>query len=322
MSISTLFVEGIFWSVGIFIAVYMSMSIGFYCFLLLLSFLQLKKESHLNKLEKLDEYFDVNYAKPVSILVPAYNEEAGVVETVRSLLSLKYPQLEIIVINDGSTDATLSTLIEHFQMAKIPKVIRKELPTAAIKGVYQSTIIPFIYLLDKENGGKADALNAGINMSQYPYFCSIDGDSILETDALLKVMKPIVQSNNEVIASGGSVRIANGCDIQMGTVLQVRISKKPLVIMQVIEYLRAFLLGRVGLSKFNMLLIISGAFSVFSKSWVIKAGGYSADTVGEDMELVVRLHRLMNEEGKKRRIEFVSDPVCWTEAPETLRNLS
>ncbi|SDZ63713.1 Glycosyltransferase, catalytic subunit of cellulose synthase and poly-beta-1,6-N-acetylglucosamine synthase [Evansella caseinilytica] len=306
-----------------FLLIYMGLVVLVYTGMLLLSIVQLKKEQRLNKQEVYDDYLELTYTKPVSILVPAYNEEAGIIETVRSLLSLKYPQTEIVVINDGSKDQTLNVMIEHFQMVKIGKVVRKQIETEPIKAVYQSTIFPHLLLVDKSNGGKADALNAGLNISKYPYFCSIDGDSILETDALLKVMKPIVTSGDEreVIASGGNVRIANGSDIQMGSVLSIRLAKNPLVVMQVIEYLRAFLMGRIGLSRYNMVLIISGAFSVFAKKWVIEAGGYSTNTVGEDMELVVRLHRLVKDRKLKKRVTFVADPVCWTEAPESLTYL-
>ncbi|TDK58444.1 glycosyltransferase family 2 protein [Bacillus salipaludis] len=261
---------------------------------------------------------DEIYSKPVSIIVPAYNEEVGIVQSVRSLLSINYPSLEIIVVNDGSTDMTLQKMIEHYDMKEIKKVIRKQVETKRIKTIYQSSIISNLFLIHKENGGKADALNVGPNFSHYPYFCSLDGDSALEPDAFLKVMKPIIDSNEEVIASGGSVRIANGCKIRNGHIIKIGLSEKPLVVMQIIEYLRAFLMGRIGLSRHNLLLIISGAFGVFSKHWVIEAGGYKTDTVGEDMELVVRIHRMVKERGLKKKIVYVPDPVCWTEVPESI----
>jgi len=283
--------------------------------------IELRKGLKLDKYVIEEEELEYVYSKPVSILVPVYNEELSVVDTISSLLCLKYPKLEIIVINDGSTDATEERVIQHFQMEKINKAIRMQLPAKPVLAVYQSTIHPNLQLIIKENGGKADALNVGINVSKYPYFCSIDGDSILDTTSLLRVMKPIVASHDEVIAAGGSIRVANGFDIQMGSVLHPTLSSKPLVIFQAIEYLRAFFMGRIALSKFNLVLIISGAFSVFEKRWVIEAGGYSKKTIGEDMELVVKLHRLMKEKQLQKRIEFVPDPVCWTEAPENLQDL-
>lgn len=286
--------------------------------MLLFAFTQLRKQYRLNKEDIEEDYIDAIYSKPVSIIVPAYNEEIGIVNNIHSLLSLRYPETEIVVVNDGSTDETQRTVIKHFQMKPIQKIVREQLSTEPILNIYQSQVHPNLLLVEKENGGKADALNAGINISKYPYFCSIDGDSILEEKSLLRVMKPIILSNEDVIASGGNIRIANGHDVQLGSVFQTNLSSNYLVIMQIVEYLRAFLMGRIALSKFNLVLIISGAFSVFSKKWVIEAGGYSKQTIGEDMEVVVKLHRMLKEKKLKKRIEFVSDPVCWTEAPESL----
>ncbi|MCZ0754282.1 glycosyltransferase family 2 protein [Anoxybacillus sp. J5B_2022] len=306
--------------VGWFVFAFMVAVIAFYSFLLLVSLFQLRRSYQLDEWEPYEELLDVSYAKPISILVPAYNESAGIFGTVRSLLSIEYPEYEIIVINDGSTDDTLAKLIESFQLVRTNQVIRQQLKTKPVRAVYRSKLYRHLLVIDKENGGKADALNAGINVSRYPYFCSIDGDSVLERIAFLKVMKPIIDSDGEVIASGGSIRIANGCEIERGEIVKVGLSRHPLVVMQVIEYLRAFLMGRIGLSRHNLLLIVSGAFGVFSKRWVIEAGGY-AHTVGEDMELVVRLHRLIKDRKEDRKIVYVPDPVCWTEAPESIKYL-
>ncbi|MFP7295641.1 glycosyltransferase family 2 protein [Neobacillus niacini] len=299
-----------------FIAVYMMIVIVFYSAIFFTSIIQLRKEYQLDRIQAYEDYMDEFYTRPVSIIVPAYNEEAGIIQSVRSLLSVNYPTYEIIVVNDGSTDATLEKMIEHYDMKEIKRVVRKQVNTKPIKTMYQSSVLSNLFLVDKENGGKADALNVGLNFSSYPYFCSLDGDSVLEPDAFLKVMKPIIDSNEEVIASGGSVRIANGCEIKNGHILKIGLSKNPIVIMQIIEYLRAFLMGRIGLSRHNLLLIISGAFGVFSKHWAIEAGGYKTDTVGEDMELVVRIHRLLKEKRINKKIVYVPDPVCWTEVPE------
>ncbi|MDF2036520.1 glycosyltransferase [Cytobacillus oceanisediminis] len=304
-----------------FIAVFMVLVITFYSIILLISVFQLRKEYLLDRNQSFDEYMNESFAKPVSIIVPAYNEEAGIVASVRSLLSIDYPSFEIIVVNDGSKDATIEKMITHYQMKEINAAVRKQVETKSVKKIYQSASLPNLFLIDKENGGKADALNAGINFSHYPYFCSLDGDSVLERDAFLKVMKPILDSDGEVIASSGSIRIANGCEIQDGNILKVGLAREPLVIMQIIEYLRAFLMGRIGLSRHNLLLIVSGAFGVFSKQWVIEAGGYKTNTVGEDMELVVRLHRLIRDKKQKKKIVYVPDPVCWTEVPESMTYL-
>ncbi|WP_203248568.1 glycosyltransferase family 2 protein [Sporosarcina beigongshangi] len=303
---------------GGMIIVYMVVAILVYAIMLFFAFTQLRKQYKLNKEDIEEDYIDAIYSKPVSIIVPAYNEELGIVNNIHSLLSLRYPETEILVVNDGSTDGTQQAVISHFQMKPIQKIVREQIATKAVLSIYQSEIHPNLILVEKENGGKADALNTGINISKYPYFCSIDGDSILEEKSLLRVMKPIILSNEDVIASGGNIRIANGHDVQLGSVFKTDLSPNFLVVMQVVEYLRAFLMGRIALSKFNLVLIISGAFSVFSKNWVIEVGGYSTHTIGEDMELVVKLHRMLKEKNLKKRIEFVSDPVCWTEAPQSL----
>lgn len=306
---------------GIFIFFYMIGIIIVYSLMLFFAFVHLKHAVKLDKYLENDVNLKEVYSKPVSIIVPAYNEEIGVVGTIHSLLTIEYPQYEIIVVNDGSKDTTLATVIKEFKMEEVFQTIPRHIQTEQVRGVYRSDIHPHIILVDKENGGKADALNVGINISKYPYFCSIDGDSLLESKSLLQIMKPIIASNGRVIAAGGSVRIANGSDIQFGKVLTSVVPKNPIVIMQIIEYLRAFYMGRIALSKFNLVLIISGAFSVFSKEYVIKVGGYSRKTIGEDMELVVRLHYYLLKNGIKRTIEFLPDPVCWTEAPESLKDL-
>ncbi|MFD1928760.1 glycosyltransferase [Sporosarcina siberiensis] len=306
---------------GYLILFYMFLVIGVYTSMLIVALFQLKKELKLDRYIIDSESLEFVYSKPVSIIVSAFNEEVGILDTIQSLLTLNYPQVEIIIVNDGSTDSTEEQIIKGFQMYEVEKVVQEHLPTMTIQSIYQSTSQPNLILVTKDNGGKADALNAGINISKYPYFCSIDGDSILDSTSLLRIMKPMISSDDEVIAAGGTVRIANGFDIQLGTVMSSSLSSNKLVIMQVIEYMRAFLMGRIALSKFNLVLIISGAFSVFSKKWVIDAGGYSTKTIGEDMELVVKLHRLNRERKSNKKIVFIPDPVCWTEAPETLSDL-
>ncbi len=303
------------------IIAYMLFSSLSYVGLFLLAFRKVKKEDNLDQKESTEDLLKNQTTYPVSILVPAYNEEIGVVSTVRSLLALEYPKKEVIVIDDGSKDDTAARMIEAFKMTKIPFAVRTHIQTAEVEAIYQSATFPFIRLIQKANGGKADALNAGINLSKFPYFCAIDGDSILENDGLVKTMKPIIESDGQIIATGGSVRIANGSTISRSKVEKIDLPKQPLVLMQIVEYFRAFLIGRLALSQLNILLIVSGAFGVFNKERVIQAGGYNKHTVGEDMELVVRLHRLLKEEKSDQRIEYIPDPVCWTEAPESLEVL-
>jgi cellulose synthase/poly-beta-1,6-N-acetylglucosamine synthase-like glycosyltransferase len=202
-------------------------------------------------------------------------------------------------------------------MVPVRKVIPPGLATRPVGAVRLSRRHPNLMVVSKENGGKADALNCGLNLARYPYVCAVDGDAILETDAVLRVMSPIIDDPS-VIAAGGIVRIANGCEVDHGRVTKVALPARPLPTLQVVEYLRAFLVGRVGWSAIGVLLIISGAFGVFKRSAVIQAGGYETDTVGEDMELVVRLHRRARRDGTHYRVAFVPDPVSWTEAPESL----
>lgn len=259
---------------------------------------------------------------PVSLLVPAYNEETTIAASIRSLLQINYSEYEIIIINDGSKDRTLETLKKEFSLVAVPETVRKRIPSKTVRGMYISKVYPAIRLIDKENGGKADALNAGINASHYPVFCSIDADSILQRDSLTKVVQPFLE-DPYVIASGGSVRAVNGCVVSGGYLLESGLSKNPIALFQIIEYLRAYLIGRLGWSELNSLMIISGAFGLYRKDVVIEAGGYNPQTVGEDMELIVRLHRLMRKKKKRYSITFIPDPICWTEVPEnmaTLRN--
>src|SRR3954468_14711266 len=270
----------------------------------------------------IDEALASPMTPPVSILLPAYNEEAGVVQSVHALLQLRYPELEVIVVNDGSRDATLERLTEAFELVPAPRALRGTVAHAPISATYRSPHRPELLVLDKENGGKADALNAGVDAARYPYVCAIDADAIIEPDALLRVAKPLLDDPHLVVATGGIVRIVNGCRVEDGRVVDVRLPAAGLPTLQVIEYFRAFLVGRVGWSQLRALLIISGAFGLFRRDTVEAVGGWSPDTVGEDMELVVRLHRHMRERGFPYRVQFVPDPVCWTEAPETLRVLS
>lgn len=254
----------------------------------------------------------------ISILVPAFNEEPGIVESVRSLLGLRYPEITVIVVNDGSTDGTLQRLIEEFALKPVRREQKDGLPTERIRAVYASARTRELIVIDKENGGKADALNAGLNAVRTDYFCAVDADAVLEEDALIRVAAPILEDPERVIATGGIVRVANGCTIAAGRVTRVALPASRLAGIQIVEYIRAFLIGRVAWSRMQALLIVSGAFGLFRRDAVEEVGGYSRETIGEDMELVVRLHHHMRRERRDYRIEFVADPVCWTEAPEKM----
>ncbi len=292
---------------------------GGYLVLNLLSLLTISRYLQGSELEKLPQA-QSGLEPPVSLLVPAYNESAGISQSIHSLLQLDYPEFEIIAINDGSKDETLQTLIRDFGLVPFPEAYRERLKTKRVQTIYHSREYPNLRVIDKENGGKADALNVGINAARYPIFCSVDADSILQRDSLRRVVRPF-SDNVDTVACGGTVRIANGCEVRDGFLSRIALPNHPLALIQIVEYLRAFLFGRMGWSPLNALLIISGAFGLFRKEAVIEAGGYRTDTVGEDMELVVRLHRTRRAAGKPCIISFVPDPICWTEAPQDLRTL-
>ncbi len=261
-----------------------------------------------------------SYQPPVSLLMPAFNEERTIVTSVRSLLRLNYPQFEIVVCNDGSTDGTVAAVIEAFRMVEFPEAYRRRLETRGVRKIYVSTIHPQIRLIDKDNGGKSDALNAGINVARYPLVCTFDADCILQQDSLSRVVRPFLE-DPRTIAVGGTVRVLNGCTVRNGTLEKTELPKTALPMFQLVEYLRAFLFGRLGWSPLNALMVISGAFGMFYKERLIAIGGYRTGTVGEDMDLVVRLHLSLRKEKRPYRITFVPDPICWTEAPSDVKSL-
>jgi cellulose synthase/poly-beta-1,6-N-acetylglucosamine synthase-like glycosyltransferase len=260
-------------------------------------------------------------AVPVTICVPAYNEQDTIAGSIRAMLTLEYSRYEIILANDGSTDGTLAELIASFDLRRVDQPIRSELPTAPVLAVYRSCAHPNLVVIDKVNGGRADAVNACINASTSRLICCVDADSIIEHDGLLAAVAPFVDRPETTVAAGGIIRVANGCVIDRGHVAEVRLPRNPLAMFQTVEYMRAFVAARTGWSALNGLLIISGAFGVFRRRDVAEVGGFAADSIGEDFELCLRLHRRALEEGRDYRLEFVPDPVCWTEVPQRLRDL-
>lgn len=260
-------------------------------------------------------------APPIAVLAPAYNEEVTIVESVNSLLALHYPDFEVIVINDGSSDTTLETVVGYFELSSVERYHDIRLKHRAIRGLYASKRFPRLLVIDKENGGKSDALNAGINVARMPLFCSIDADSLLEPEALLRAVRPFIEQPQLTVAVGGTIRIANGSRIESGRVSEVRLPRNLLALIQIIEYLRAFLMARLALSTMQALTVISGAFGLFQRRAAVEVGGYTHGTVGEDMELVIKLHRLLRARKQRYRIDFIPEPVCWTEVPEDWRTL-
>jgi cellulose synthase/poly-beta-1,6-N-acetylglucosamine synthase-like glycosyltransferase len=255
---------------------------------------------------------------PIALLVPAFNEEVSIVESLRSMLALNYPHFEIVAINDGSKDGTLKAMIEGFELVPVARTFDETVRHKPIRGLYGSPRHPRLLVVDKENGGKSDALNAGINLSRAPIFCAIDADSILESDALLRAVRPFIEEPVRTVAVGGTIRIANGCRIENGRVVRIGLPRNLLALFQTVEYLRAFLMARLAWSRVKTLTIISGAFGLFRRQIAVAVGGYSHDTVGEDFELIVKIHRHMRDRGEDYAVTFIPEPVCWTEAPESL----
>lgn len=264
------------------------------------------------------------FSPSISILAPCYNEGLNIVENVRSLMSLHYVNYQVIIINDGSKDDSLDKLIKVYNLETVEYPISPRIETAQIRGIYKSKNAVFekLIVIDKENGGKADALNAGLNFSNSEYVACIDVDCMLIEDALQKMVKPFLErTDKKVIATGGVIRIANNCRIENGKLMEVKMPEKLIERYQIIEYLRSFLLGRMAWSRLNGLLIISGAFGMFDRRIMIDAGGYDVNTVGEDMEIIVRMRKFMQDQNRKYRIAYIPDPLCWTEAPDNLKTL-
>ena len=258
---------------------------------------------------------------PVSVIAPAYNEELTIVESVKALLALEYPHHEIIVVNDGSKDATVQALIDGFDLEPFEREQIAVLQQTRVRQTYRSRRFPNLLVVDKENGRKADAVNTGIGFARTPLVCVIDADSIIEPDGLLRAAEPFMHDDGRLVAVGGTIRVANGCTIKGGSLREIAVTREWVPRFQIVEYLRAFLTARVANASIDTLLLISGAFGMFRRSALIEIGGYRHDTVGEDLEVVVRLHRYMREQGRDYAIDFVPDIVCWTEAPVNLAGL-
>ncbi|WP_440772195.1 glycosyltransferase family 2 protein [Natronorubrum sp. DTA28] len=307
-------VADLLWLVSLFFVGYFALVNGSYLFIHLVSFVVLRWNIRNWLFKPTYDPYSSPFLPGIAIVVPAYNEEAVIVESVRSLLNIEYPNVEVIVVNDGSKDGTLEAVTNDFDLDRVDASVPFDLPCETVRDVYQSTDRN-LFVIDKENGGKADALNAGIFFTDQPLFCAIDADSMVERTALLEVAEPFLQHPTKTLATGGAVRVVNGCETSRGVITGVGLSKNRLANIQVVEYLRAFLSGRIGLSGLGGLLIISGAFGLFRTSAVREVGGYSTETITEDMELIVRLHRHYAD--TDYRIEFVPYPVVWTEVPTT-----
>lgn len=303
--------------------IYAVLAIGSYIALSVISSFEtidyLKKNSFVNYTEILSS----TIAPSITIIAPAYNESLNIIENVRSLLSNHYVNYDVIIVNDGSKDDSLDKLIAAYDLVKVDYLYNEKIKTKPFRaGVFKSKNPAFekLTIVDKENGGKSDALNMGLNISKSDYVACIDVDCLLMEDSLQKMIKPFLEiTNSKVIATGGVIRIANSCTIQDGKLLDINLPKKLLLKAQILEYIRSFLLGRMAWSRLNGLLVISGAFGLFDKKTVIDVGGYDTETVGEDMELIVRMRRYMEEKNEKYKVAYIPDPLCWTEAPDNYK---
>ncbi len=315
-------------NINTYLVAYFMFVNGVYLLLLTLSLFGAKEQRDLWHIKRETLLFEHRLLPTISIIAPAYNEEKSIIESVTSLLNIKYPGYEIIVVNDGSKDKTLQVLIDHFELERKHPFFKRPINTRPLRGVYINQKIPNLVVIDKVNGGKADALNLGINVAKYDYVCGIDADSILDEDALLRLVSVTLDDTTDHIALGGNIVPVNGCVVEQGNIEKTGLGKKPLVRFQTIEYLRAFTTGRIGWSKLRSLMIISGAFGLFQRRMLIRTGGYltisgdlKKDTVGEDMELVVRLTFQALRDKFPYRVKYVHHANCYTELPSDMKSL-
>jgi cellulose synthase/poly-beta-1,6-N-acetylglucosamine synthase-like glycosyltransferase len=293
---------------------------GWYLVLLVSSLIEMRRHMLLIADESRHLLLSSTLTPTISILAPAYNEEASIEGSLRALLALQYPNLEVIVVSDGSKDGTVKVLIESFDLVPVKTIYQQRIKTKQVRALYRSATYPSLVVVDKENGGKADALNVGLSFAQGDLVCAMDADTLIEADGLQRMVRPFLYAT-DIVATGGTIRVVNGSEVKFGRVVKTRVPSNALAGMQVVEYLRAFLFGRLGWNRLGGNIIISGAFGLFRRESVLSAGGYLHDTVGEDMELVLRLKRLSYERGGPGTIAFVPDPVAWTEVPETMKML-
>jgi cellulose synthase/poly-beta-1,6-N-acetylglucosamine synthase-like glycosyltransferase len=269
----------------------------------------------------LKNLLELNIYIPISIVVPAYNEEKNIVASVRSYMSLHHPVYEVIVVSDGSTDQTIHLLTDAYELVEVPYHIHPgSIQTKQVVKAFRSLRYPNLTVIHKQNGGKADALNVGINYAHYPLVCAVDADSVLDVEALLRASQLFVE-NETVVAVSGMIRPLNGATLKNGQILDLRAPRGWIERFQILEYTRAFFIGRAGWATIDALLIISGAFGLFKREAVLEVGGYSTTTVGEDIELVVRMHKHFRNQQRPYQIRFIPDPICWTEVPADMATL-
>jgi cellulose synthase/poly-beta-1,6-N-acetylglucosamine synthase-like glycosyltransferase len=294
---------------------------SFYALLVLLSIPEIWRHWQVADDDLLRNILGSEALPPLSILAPAYNEGVTINASTLSFLTLQYPRHEVIVINDGSRDETLSELIREYDLYPVPPTSMGTIATKPVRGYYRSRRFAKLVVVDKENGGKADSLNAGLNTARYPYVLAVDADTLVEPDALMRLTRPLLLGRR-IAAVGGTIRVANACRIEYGRVVEASVSRHWLPGVQTVEYLRAFLFGRLGWNTLGGNMIISGAFGLFRREYLFAIGGYRTSTVGEDMDLVVRLRLYLAREHLDDEVQFIPDPVAWTEVPTSTKVLS
>ena len=307
------------WSEAVVLFYFLGIN-SFYALLLILSIPELWMHWHLAEDGHMQRIMGADALPPLSILVPAHNEEVTIASSVLSFLTLEYPRHEVVLVNDGSKDRTMERLAEEYDLYEVPPAFPVAVPTKPVKAYYRSRRFSRLLVVDKTNGGKADALNAAMNAARYPYVIAVDADTLDEPDALVRLARPFLLGQS-VAAVGGTIRVVNGSSVELGRVTDARVSHDWIAGIQTIEYLRAFLFGRLGWNRLGGNLVISGAFGLFRRDFLLAIGGYTTGNVTEDMDLVVRLHRYLHERGIEATMPFIPDPVAWTEVPASLRVL-
>jgi cellulose synthase/poly-beta-1,6-N-acetylglucosamine synthase-like glycosyltransferase len=313
-------IRQVVWFADNIILIYVLVLNSFYALLLILSVPELWGHWHLAEDEQLKAVLGSEALPPLTILVPAYNEQVTIAESVLSFLTLQYPRHEVVLVNDGSPDRTMEILIAEYDLYEVPPAFPVAIATKPVRAYYRSRRFSKLLVIDKENGGKADSLNAAANAARYPYVLAVDADTLIEPDALLRLARPFLLGKS-VAAVGGTIRVANSCKIEYGRVVEAGVDRRWLPGIQTVEYLRAFLFGRLGWNRLGGNMIISGAFGLFRRDHIIAIDGYRTSTVGEDMDLVVRLRRYLRQRKLPDEVPFIPDPVAWTEVPTSVKVL-
>jgi len=306
---------------GVFI--YGTILLVTYALLAIFSMISVRAYAKRDNADQLNTLLSSPLAPGITVLAPAFNEGLTIIFNVRSLLTLNYPRYEIIIVNDGSTDNSLEQMIEEFELVAVDFAYNAKIQTRPVRKIYKSSNPAYakLMVIDKVNGkSKADAVNAGINAASYPHFVCTDVDCILDKNTLLELIKPVMQEEKKrVIATGATLRIANSCEFDQGVMTRMRPPREILPRFQEVEYIRAFVLGKMGWTLLNCVPNVSGGLGLFDKEIAIRSGGYDHSSFGEDMELMTRMCRYAHDNKIDYAIRYIPKTLCWTEAPVTVK---